>query len=46
MSKTNEPGGKGDAPRQGQDQRKYAENYDKIFRKKEDQSPKKDDKSL
>ena len=36
MSKTNEPGGKGDAPRQGQDQQKYAENYDKIFRKNED----------
>ena len=31
MNKKNEPGGKGDTPRQGQDQKKYAENWEKIF---------------
>lgn len=33
MSKQNTPGGKGDAPRQGQDRQKYAENWEKIFGK-------------
>lgn len=36
MNKENKPGGKGDAPRKGADQSKYAENWEKIFDKKKE----------
>ena len=39
MKKSNWHGGKGSGRRTGQDDRKYAENYDKIFAK-----PKKENK--
>lgn len=35
-------GGKGDKPRKGQDQKKYADNWDAIFGKKDKESAIKD----